>query len=152
METVVAVAGIGAEGGGTALSLTGLYAALVFLEEKNVFLGGGAPGPGHTTIAKKLLSMGESGMLPLYIAAVEGRARAEIRQAYLDGVYKVKPWHRYVLFADAEKLCSASPLCREAKQGKKALKKWAKTQPPKTLRLSPETSIGSNWKQRLGVG
>jgi len=53
-------------------------------------------------------------MLPLYLAAVEGRTRVTIRQAYLRGVYEVKPWYKHILYLDAEKLCEHAPLCKAA--------------------------------------
>ncbi len=130
VESIVAVGGIGAEGGGGELLLPDLYATVKYLEQKGIVLGGLAPGPRHTRVARRLLEMAESGMLPLYLAAVEGRRKTIIHRAYLRGEYVVKPWYRYVLFLDAENLCRHAPLCAAARRGEAALRKWRPPRPP----------------------
>lgn len=79
VKGVIAVGGIGAEGGGTALNLLSLYATFSYLNKIGAILGAWAPEPSHITPAQALLHHAESGMLPIYLAAVEGRRTVEIR-------------------------------------------------------------------------
>jgi len=130
LRAIVAAGGIGAEGGGRELSPAELYATISYLAEKGVVIGGWTPEPQHAATAHALLTMAESGMLPLYLAAVEGRSRVTVRQAYLSGVYEVKPWYKHVLFFDAARMCELSPLCAEASKGKARLRKWRRPKPP----------------------
>ena len=78
-------------------------------------MGAWTPSPEHATIAKRLLDHAESGMLPLYIAAVEGRREARVSMAYLHGTYEIKPWYKHIPILDAMTHCELSPLCKAAK-------------------------------------
>jgi hypothetical protein len=78
--------------------------------------------------------MAESGMLPLYLQAVEGRREARIDMAYLHGAYRVEPWYKYMVFIDEAKHCSLSPICRAARgRGVEALRRWDRPKRPPRL-------------------
>ena len=126
----IAAGGIGAEGGGTELNPVELAATLETLVENGIVKGAWTPSPEHATIAKRLLDHAESGMLPLYIAAVEGRREARISMAYLHGTYEIKPWYKHILILDAGAHCELSPLCKAAKgRGIQGVTRWRSKQP-----------------------
>ncbi len=135
VRALIGVGGAGAEGGGGEISLVDLAAVLEYLESEHALLGSYVPPRESLWPAKTMLSMAESGMLPLYLQAVEDKKEARIDMAYLHGVYRIEPWYKYIVFVDAEKHCSLSPLCEAAKgRGVKALKKWEKPEKPPKLR------------------
>ncbi len=135
-RTVVAVGAVGAEGGGAELDLAEIYASLAFLHRRGAVLAAWRPSTSHTATARALLSMAESGMLPILIAAIEGRRSVRVDQAYLHGVYEVKPWYSKIVFLDAMRHCELSPLCRAALgRGLAGLRGWSPPAPLREYRL-----------------
>ncbi len=134
VNTILAIGGIGAEGGGNEIKTLDIAAVLYYLDQHKAILGTYIPSRESLSIAKKLLNMAKSGMLPLFIQAVEGKKVAEIHMAYLSGSYEIKPWYRYIVFVNTSKLCSLSPLCMKAlNRGMEGIKEWKKPRPPQDL-------------------
>ncbi len=131
IRTILAIGSFGAEVGGSELNLEEIVLTLIYLMERETLLGIWIPRIEHTTIAWSLLSMAESGMLPMFLHSVAGRSRVRIKQAGLNGTYNIKPWYKYVFFLDPSRLCKLSPLCREVLgKGRTGIKQWVTPKPP----------------------
>lgn len=133
-KSLIAVGGVGSEGGGGELDPLDVAATLEYLDSKGAILAAMVPSRESLTVAKRLLGLAESGMLPLYIHAVEGKRKARIDAAYLHGEYEIKPWYKYTLILDATKHCTLSPLCRTAiGKGIQGISRWQRPEPPGEL-------------------
>jgi len=131
---VVAVAAPGAEGGGGVLDVGEIAADLLYLDRGGALLGTVVPSGRGLRVLDALLRRAESGMLPLFAAAVRGEREARIDRAYLHGVYRVEPWYRYVVLLDADRHCALSPLCSAAYgRGAVAVERWRRPRPPREL-------------------
>ncbi len=92
LNSIIAVGCPGCEGGGEWLDQAELAATLLYLDKLGAIRGVIHPPPTEAWVIEELLRHADSGMLPLYHAALQGLRRAEVRRAYLSGVYEVKPW------------------------------------------------------------
>ena len=134
VRSVLALGGIGAEGGGEEIDAVDVAAVLQYLDARGIILGSLVPSVESLGVARMLLERAESGMLPLYLQAVEGRSVAKVNMAYLHGVYRIKPWYKYVLLLDAARHCRVSPLCEAAiGRGRRGIVKWRRRRPPQDL-------------------
>ena len=134
LNSIIAVGCPGCEGGGEWLDQAELAAMLLYLDKLGAIRGVIHPPPTEAWVIEELLRHADSGMLPLYHAALQGLSRAEVRRAYLSGVYEVKPWYPKVILLDPASSCRASPLCSQLiGRGEPALRALAKRkpQPPK---------------------
>ncbi len=100
--------------GGGEIALLDLAAALSYLDEAGAILAAVEPSEESLWVARALLGLAESGMLPIYVQAVEGRRRARVDMAYLSSEYPAEPWYRYAIILDASRHCELSPLCTTA--------------------------------------
>ena len=134
VKSLIAVGGVGSEGGGGELDPVDIASTLEYLGSNNAILAALVPSKESLAVAKRLLGLAESGMLPLYIHAVEGRSVARIDMAYLHGEYKIKPWYRYTLVLDTILHCNLSPLCSAAiGKGIEGITRWQRPKPPVNL-------------------
>ncbi len=113
VRSYLAEACVGCEGGGGELDHRELagnleYAARIGALVKTIVLPRELARVGY-----EILRYADSGMLPLFLAAVTGKKSVEIRRAYLNGVYTVMPWYHCVFIIDNERYCQESTLCRE---------------------------------------
>ncbi|UXD22238.1 hypothetical protein IPA_02805 [Ignicoccus pacificus DSM 13166] len=131
VRVYLAVGNVGAE----AWKLHELVAILKYLKEEGVFVGSILPSKESLVKAKLLASLGCSGMLPLYLNAVEGKKVVEERLCYLKPPIKIKPWYKYSLIFDLKELCELSPLCMKARrEWIGGLKGWKSLEPPAKLK------------------
>ena len=114
VESILAAGCVGCEGGGGELSGEWLAATLLYAEKRGGLIGVTEPGRDHVGEVQALLTLAESGMLPYYLAALQGRKTAKINMAYLHGEYPVKPWYKLVYLLDTDKHCNMSPICIQA--------------------------------------
>ena len=134
VNSITAVGCTGCEGGGGELSGEWFAATLLFAEKQGAFLGVTEPGREHIGEIQALLTLAESGMLPYYLAALQGKRTARISMAYLYGEYPVEPWHKLVYPLYTEKHCRIPPICIQAMgRGAWALRNYEKHR-PKPLR------------------
>ncbi len=130
VKTILGVGNAGAE----AWSLEELGATLEYLAENDAYLGFLEVSKENLMKARLLNALGKSGMLPLFIKAVEGARVISEDLYYLKPPIRVEPWYRYVLFFDVERLCELSPLCVEAmRRWHEGIRKWKRPPRPKEL-------------------
>ena len=126
VRSILAVGAAGGEGGGRELGLDDLAATLSLLDSEGAILGAFAPRRESLALARALLGLAESGMLPLFLRAAEGARVARISMAYLYGEFEVKPWYRYVILVDTVRACRISPVCAVAVgRGVTGVRRWA---------------------------
>ncbi len=137
IQAFLAVGAAGAEGGGGEIALLDLAATLSYMDESGAILAAVQPSLESLWIARALLRLAESGMLPLYVQAVEGRKTARVDMAYLHGEYRIEPWYSYAIILDASRHCELSPLCKAALgRGVAGISRWSKKRPDPPPRLS----------------
>ena len=135
VRSLVASGCVGCEGGAAELDEAELAADLLHLDALGALLGALELPRDAAGLGEALLAHAESGMLPYYLAALRGLREARIDSAYLSGVYKVRPWHRYAFVLDAARHCRASPLCRAAEgRGARGLRGYRPARPPREWR------------------
>jgi len=135
LQAMLAVAAAGAEAGG-AIPAWEALGNLAYLHAKGALLCSHTPTPEAAQRARALLEVASSGMLPLYLAALEGR-----RQVYIDTYIKrainIDPWWKHTWLLDEKQHCKLSPLCTAAiGYGASAVKNWARHQPPPPTELA----------------
>ena len=147
----VGIGGLGAEGGGREINVWELVADLHYLRSKGALLTVLDPDPSDAWIGHELLRYASSGMLPMYLHALEGIVGlVRIYAAYLRGKYRVEPHYRYVFVLDALKHCELSPLCVEAgKHGLRGIEGWVRREPSRELRRLYAAITPYNWRKRL---
>ena len=89
----IAVGCPGCEGGGKRLNQAEPAATLLYLDRLGAVKVVLYPPPTEAWIIEELLRHADSGMLPLYHAALQGQRQAEVRRAYLSGICKIEPWY-----------------------------------------------------------
>ncbi len=138
-RSYLAVGGLHLEGGRRrVLNLDELVADLLYYEERGGLKAVVDPPETAVSRARALLYPGRemvSVMLPLYLAALEGRTAINIAKGYSTGIHRVDWWTRYVFVLDNEVTCRASPLCMEAyKSWMPAIKDWRLLEPPRDFK------------------
>ena len=122
LRGIVAVGGLGLEGGGRydSLDMNEMTATMMWHEKHKALLGVYTPSPRQASSARRLLNVKLPGgvepvsvMLPLFAAAVEGRGSIFIRKGYVTGLHRLYWWHRYVFLLDARRSCEDSPICQD---------------------------------------
>lgn len=152
-RSLLAIGGLQLEGGRRRfLNLEELVADLLYYEEKGALLGVIDPPPGTVQRAKAILYPGRemvSVMLPLYLAALEGKTAVTISKGYSTGLHRIDWWARYVFLLDNAKACRASPLCMAAREKWiQGISRWSPPAPPRNYtwalrraRKNPEQAL-----------
>ena len=133
-RSLLAVGGLQLEGGRRrVLSLEEQVASLLYYEAQGALLGVVDPPRDSAALAKALLYQGNgmvSVMLPLYLAALEGRPATRIGRGRSAGYHRLDWWARYVFVLDNAAACSASPLCSAARRGwLSGIEEWTAPEP-----------------------
>ncbi len=150
IPTRIGIGGLGAEGGGE-LNMWELVADLLYLKYNGVLLAILEPDPSSSWIGRELLRHASSGMLPIYVYALEGiTGIVKINSAYLHGRYRIEPYYKYVFLLDALHHCRLSPLCIKAmKEGLCGIKKWKRKSIPNELYRIYKNVAPDNWRKEL---
>ncbi len=135
-KSLLAIGGLHLEGGRRrVLDLAEQVAALLYHRAHNALLGVIDPPREAAEVARILLNPGRemvSVMLPLYIAALEGRTAITITKGYSIGRHTLDWWTRYVFIVDGKTSCNISPLCMTARRKWLAgLRGWQTPSPPR---------------------
>ena len=138
-KSYLAIGGLQLEGGKRrVLDLDELVADLLYYEEKGGLKAVIDPPATAVNRAMALLHPGRemvSVMLPLYLAALEGRTAIRIAKGYSTGVHTIDWWTRYVFILDNEVTCRASPLCMSAYEGwTPRIRNWSPLEPPRDFK------------------
>ncbi len=151
IPTRIGIGGLGAEGGGGELNMWELVADLLYLKYNRVLLAVIEPDPSSSWIGRELLKHASSGMLPIYIYALEGIiGTVKINNAYLHGRYRIEPYYKYVFLLDALNHCRFSPLCIKAmKKGLYGIEKWRRKRVPKELYQLYKSFSHGDWDGEL---
>ncbi len=147
----IGVGGLGAEGGGKEINVWELVADLYYLKDRGALLTVLEPDPSDAWIGHELLKYASSGMLPMYLHALE-RIVGLIRMnaAYLRGRYRIEPHYKYVFVLDALKHCELSPLCVEVgKRGLESVEGWVRREPNDELYRLYAKITPSNWRKKI---
>jgi len=143
VKSYLAVSCVGCEGGGGELDHYELAANLEYAANKGALVKTILLPRDIIRVGYEALRYADSGMLPMFLAALRGKTQVEIHRAYLHGKYEIKPWYKCTYVLDNVAYCGLSPICRNlAEKGELPLRRGNK--PRKRLRadrLNPNATL-----------
>ncbi|MCE4629831.1 MAG: DUF1152 domain-containing protein [Desulfurococcales archaeon] len=135
VRSYLAVACVGCEGGGGELDPHELAANLKYASGKGALVKTIILPRDTVKTGYSVLRYADSGMLPMFLAALQDKREVIIHRAYLYGKYKIEPWYKCIYILDNPRFCEISPICKNL-VGRGSIRVDGKIARPKGISLS----------------